>query len=665
MGEELFDWHANFARGPQQYPPGKWSTWVINAGRGYGKTRTGAENVRSWATALPDQRIAIVARTSSDVRDVMIEGESGILNISPPWERPEYEPSKRRLTWSNGSIATTFTADEPDLLRGPQFHKAWADELASWRFLQEAWDNLQLALRLGDDPRCVVTTTPKPIKLLRKLLKDPTTVVTGGSTYENKANLAASFFDNVTRLYEGTTTGRQELFAELLDEAEGALWKRKDIDSCRVSEHPDLDRLVVAIDVAVTSNEQSDETGIVVAGRARVNDRHHFYILADGSGRYTPLQWARKAISLHDHYDGDRIVGEVNNGGDLIETTLRTIDEDIPYKSVHASRGKAARAEPVAALYEQNRVHHCGLFEEMEDQMCLVTGTLVETSRGQIPIEGVRNSDQVMTRNGWAPVAWAGQTGMASSLVTVYSGDRSITATPDHPIWTENRGFVPAKSVSATDLLRVRPNQANTALRLLGAVVGTTGWFAATIGMRKALCCIARSGKRTLVRLRAVSRSITETIIRATTGSKILCHSLVRNIPTSILEQIRELQSSSSITERLSSVIGRRSQSESLLASIAGRPTGRTQRAHSSVLENVEGRRVYNLSVEPGHLPEFYANGILVHNCNWEPASNMRSPDRLDALVWAISELMEAHDDKVTSLGPGADKDRDSPWTGL
>lgn len=369
MGEGLFDWHANWARGPQQYPPGDWSTWVIKAGRGFGKTRTGAENVCAWASAKRDQRIAVIARTSSDVRDVMVEGESGILSISPPWNEPKYEPSKRRLTWPNGSIATTFTADEPDLLRGPQFHKAWADELASWRFLQESWDNLQMALRLGDDPRVIVTTTPKPLRMLRKLLKDPTTVVTGGSTYDNRDNLAPAFFANVTRLYEGTTTGRQELFAELLDEAEGALWKRKDIDGCRVSEHPDLDRLVVAIDVAVTSNEQSDETGIVVAGRARVGDRFHYYVLADASGRYSPLGWARKAISVYDHYQADRIVGEVNNGGDLIETTLRTVEPEIPYTSVYASRGKAARAEPIAALYEQNRVHHVGAFDELEDQL--------------------------------------------------------------------------------------------------------------------------------------------------------------------------------------------------------------------------------------------------------------------------------------------------------
>ncbi len=386
---QLFDWESNFARESQRYPDGLWSTWVINAGRGYGKTRTGSENVRRWAEDEPGVRIAMVARTSSDVRDTMVEGESGIMAICPPWNRPHYEPSKRRLTWPNGSMATTYTAVEPDLLRGPQFHKAWADEVASWQFLTETWTNLQLTLRLGNDPRLIVTTTPKPLKWLRDLIDDPTTITTGGSTYENKANLAAAFFDNVTRLYEGTTVGRQELFAEILDEAEGALWMRSDIDASRTSEHPDLDRLVVAIDPAVSANEQSDETGIVAVGRAMVgaNGRqpaYHFYVLADVSGRYAPLGWAERAIHAFEDFQGDRIVGEVNNGGDMVETTLRVLSPDVPYKAVHASRGKQARAEPIAALYQQGRVHHVGMFDALEDQQC-----------NWVPNTGARSPDRI------------------------------------------------------------------------------------------------------------------------------------------------------------------------------------------------------------------------------------------------------------------------------
>ncbi len=373
--DQLYDWEGEWARPEQRAPAGEWSTWVVKAGRGYGKTRTGAENVRHWAETLPGVRIAMVARTASDVRDTMVEGESGIMAVCPPWNRPHYEPSKRRLTWPNGSMATTYSADEPDLLRGPQFHKAWADEVASWRFLIDTWTNLQMTLRLGDDPRLIVTTTPRPLKWLRNLLADKTTVVTGGSTYDNRANLAAAFFDNVTRLYEGTSVGRQELYAELLDEAEGALWQRSDIDDNRVVETPDLDRIVVAIDPAVSSNEQSDETGIVAVGRASVRGKGsrtsaHFYVLDDVSLRASPLVWAGKAIWLYDEQEADRIIGEVNNGGEMIESTIRTLRDDISYKAVHASRGKAARAEPIAALYEQGRAHHVGMFDDLEDQLC-------------------------------------------------------------------------------------------------------------------------------------------------------------------------------------------------------------------------------------------------------------------------------------------------------
>ena len=232
-----------------------------------------------------------------------------------------------------------------------------------------------IGLRLGINPQAIITTTPKPLKLLRAILAEPSTVTTGGSTYENRANLAPSFFTNVKRQYEGTTIGRQELFAELLDEAEGALWNRKDIDQARREEAPALDRLVVAIDPAVSSQEQSDETGIVAVGsalleRAKGRPLQHFFVLADHSGRFTPLDWCRRAIAALENLRGDRIVAEVNNGGEMVETTLRTISEDVPYKAVHASRGKQARAEPIASLYEQGRVHHLGVFDELEDQLC-------------------------------------------------------------------------------------------------------------------------------------------------------------------------------------------------------------------------------------------------------------------------------------------------------
>ena len=376
LADDLFDWEKNLARPSQQRPDGDWSVWAINAGRGFGKTRTGAENVKRWAEETPKARIALVARTHSDLRDILIEGESGLLSrkVSPPWFTPLYEPSKRRLTWPNGSIASTFTGEEPDDLRGPEFNYAWCDELATWKYLGETWDNLTLAMRRGELPRTIVTTTPRPLKFLRKLYAEPDTIVTGGSTYENRANLPDWFIARIERLYGGTSRGRQELFAEILDEAEGALWARALIDRFRVEpgDCPDLSRVVVAIDPAVTSTEQSDETGIIAVGSAPTNGRTHYYVLRDVSDRYSPSEWATQAISVYEQEQGDRIIGEVNNGGEMIEATLRAVETSmpIPYKAVHASRGKYARAEPIAALYEQGLVHHVGDFPDLEDQLC-------------------------------------------------------------------------------------------------------------------------------------------------------------------------------------------------------------------------------------------------------------------------------------------------------
>jgi len=363
-----FDWET-WAR-PEQLPPGdgEWSTFLFLAGRGAGKTRSAAEWARRMAREHPACRIAIVARTAADVRDVCIEGESGLLAVHPPAEAPLYEPSKRRITWRNGSQATAYSADEPDLLRGPQHHFAWADELATWERMQEAWDNLALGLRLGTHPRCFVSTTPRPLPLIRDLLKRSTTIVRRGSTFSNAANLAPSALAEFRARYEGTRLGRQELYAEMLDDVPGALWNREMLDSARVKAAPELRRVVVAIDPAVTSGEDSDETGIVVAGRAADG---HMYVLADRSCRLSPDGWARRAVSAFDDHRADRVVAEVNNGGDLVEATLRTVRAGISYRKVHASRGKRVRAEPIGALYEQGKVHHVGAFSDLEDQMCM------------------------------------------------------------------------------------------------------------------------------------------------------------------------------------------------------------------------------------------------------------------------------------------------------
>jgi phage terminase large subunit-like protein len=361
----IYDWP--FWARPNQLPPeGDWRVWLVLAGRGFGKTRTGAEHIRARATARTASRFALVAPTAGDARDVMVEGESGILAVSPPWERPRYEPSKRRLTWPNGAVATLFSADEPERLRGPQHDLAWCDELASWRY-PEAWDMLMLGLRLGADPRVVVTTTPRPTKLIRGLTADPTVVVTRGTTYDNRANLAPAFLGQIVRKYQGTHLGRQELLAELLENVPGALWNRGMIEATRASNAPELIRVVVAIDPATSSTEGSDETGIIVAGKDQAG---RGWVLADASGRFRPTEWAKTAILAYRAHCADRVVAEVNNGGDMVETTLRMIDPNVPFAAVHASRGKITRAEPVAALYEQGRVHHVGVFPHLEDQMC-------------------------------------------------------------------------------------------------------------------------------------------------------------------------------------------------------------------------------------------------------------------------------------------------------
>lgn len=371
-------WHAK-AR-PNQLPPADpWTIWLVLAGRGWGKTATGAHWVVDRVTTGRAQRVALVAPTAADARDIMVEGLSGVLASSPSWCRPEYEPSKRRLTWPNGATATTFSADEPERLRGPQFAAAWCGELAVFRRPQ-AWDMLMFGLRLGNNPQCVVTTTPRATKLIRELLGREDCVVTRGSSYENRANLAPEFFVQIVRKYEGTRLGRQELFAELLDDVPGALWTRDRLEELRREIAPPFRRIVVAIDPSGT--EEGDESGIVAVGQAE-DDRA--YVLADASGQLAPPDWARRAIGLYRDLRADRVVAEVNYGGQMVESVLRMVDPGVAFTSVTASRGKVARAEPVAALYEQGRVHHLGCFPELEDQMCSFTTAFDRKTAGFSP----------------------------------------------------------------------------------------------------------------------------------------------------------------------------------------------------------------------------------------------------------------------------------------
>ena len=354
-----------YKRQSQSTPAGDWRVWLILAGRGWGKTRTGAEFIREQVDAGKAEHIALVGPTAADCRDTMIEGQSGLLGVYPTSQRPRYEPSKRRVTFHNGAVATAFSADEPDRLRGPNHDLAWADELAAWRYT-EAWDMLQLGLRIGKRPRTIVTTTPKPIPLVKRLVStdDGSVHITKGSTFDNAVNLAGAFLEEITSRYEGTRLGQQELHAELLDDTEGALWNRDQLEEHRVTAHPPLKRIVVGVDPSATST--GDETGIIVAG---LGEDGHGYVLDDVSLRGSPNDWGRAAVSAFHKFSADRIVAESNQGGEMVSFTLKTVDDSVPIKLVHASRGKQTRAEPISALYEQGKVSHVGFHAALEDQM--------------------------------------------------------------------------------------------------------------------------------------------------------------------------------------------------------------------------------------------------------------------------------------------------------
>jgi phage terminase large subunit-like protein len=365
------------ARPEQLAPDGEWLTWAYLAGRGAGKTRSAAEWIIERALEHPGCRIALVGRTPADVRDVMIEGESGILTCSGA-DRPIYESTKRRLTWPNGSQAAAYSAEVPSQLRGPQHHFAWADEPASWTdapkgdTIDTAWNNLMLGLRLGQSPRCVFTTTPKPNLLVRTILARKSTVTTKGSTYDNLANLAPAFREQVLATYEGTRIGRQELLGELLDDVEGALWTLASIDQHRAdaSEVPDMARVVVAVDPSGGAGVNNDEQGIVAAG---LGVDGLIYILADRSCKLSPQGWASRAIAAYREFGADKVVAEKNFGGEMVQSTIARVDPNVPIKMVSASRGKVQRAEPIAALYEQGRVRHVGPMPQLEDQLTMWT----------------------------------------------------------------------------------------------------------------------------------------------------------------------------------------------------------------------------------------------------------------------------------------------------
>jgi phage terminase large subunit-like protein len=378
VSELKYNWKY-WAR-PEQIAPTdeNWDIWVLMAGRGFGKTRTGAEYIKEVMMATPNLRVGIIGQTIAAVRDICVEGESGLLAVLPQEVIKKYNRSLGQLTLKNGSMAFGFSGTDPEKLRGFQSHYLWMDELAAWQYEQSTFDMALMGLRLGQHPRIVITTTPKPsplvVDLVNRSKSEPDKVrITTGSTFANAANLPPSMLDNLKARYEGTTLGRQELYAELILDDPAALWNRSLIDETRVKEFSikakDMAEIVVAIDPSMSAlGERDSETGIIVAGRSI---DHHCYIFQDATlTRPSPDTWARKAIDRYNYYAANKIVAEVNQGYDLVEHTLHTVDPKVPIKKVYATRGgKFLRAEPIAALYEQGRVHHVGIFPELEDQM--------------------------------------------------------------------------------------------------------------------------------------------------------------------------------------------------------------------------------------------------------------------------------------------------------
>ena len=367
----LTDWYDKARKNQIVIDEDDYNIQLFLAGRGWGKTLTGAYDLIQYCLINPNSICGVIAPTYGDLKRVCFAGESGLLGILDKelFDESGYNKSDNEITFYNGSKITGFPAIEPDRLRGVQFHRIWCDELASWRY-RETFDNLMMALRLGQSPKCIITTTPRPTELIKELAVRSDTKIIRGSTFDNVANLAPSAIKMLKERYQNTRLGRQELYAEILEDVEGALFNGANIEQNRVELTPTLTRIVVAVDPAVTSNASSDETGIIVAGRSEDNQ---YYILEDFSGIFSPDMWIKKAIECYYKFDADRIVCEVNNGGDLIEKLLRVQDVNVPYTSVRATRGKMLRAEPISSLYEQNKVHHVGYFKELEDQMASYT----------------------------------------------------------------------------------------------------------------------------------------------------------------------------------------------------------------------------------------------------------------------------------------------------
>lgn len=676
----------DIARPDQLAPPGDWFTWLILAGRGWGKTRTAAEWALDRARRYPGARIALVGKTFADVRDTIIEGESGIISLIRREEFRDgtedrgYNRSLSEIFLENGSRFKSFSAEKPWRLRGPQHHFAIADEAAFWQDASKGivadttWSNLVITLRLPKQPdwdedyrpQVVVATTPRPVPLLKVsdpdanrtgLMQRETTIITRGRTVDNLENLSKTYQANVIAPLLGTRLGRQELDAELLEDNPGAMWRREWIDETRIDPNavPDLIRVVVGVDPAVTDGETSAQTGIIVAGADR---RGQGYILADFTMRGTPRESMQRVVRAYKEFNADRVIGEVNNGGDYIGMLLHTVDQDVPFQKVTATRAKQIRAEPVSSLYEQRRIHHAGSFPYLEDSQCVAQGTLVTTRRGNIPVEQVSVADYVFTRDGWKQVLWSGFTGI-KQVVRIQTDAGSLICTPNHPIFTEKSGFIRADNLSSGDrIIRCQWNQSGRSLFTGGK--NTTGVAVKTLPENTTgnpdheaeLRSIVTSGKMLMglfprdssFTISTTTQQITKSVISKLSASQIIRSIIKRPGQPECMPSAAKIRVSSILSG------GNAGNHEQSSASSAMSYSIRLESGLPSVLVNVQSatvlsvpesmgqRCVYNLTVD--HQPEFFANGLLTHNCQWTPLDK-ESPDRLDACVWAIWALRD------------------------
>lgn len=468
-----YDWSLNGR--PDQLIPlnleNNWNIFALNCGRGTGKTRTAAEWVRHMAQVHPGCRIALVGATTSDIHKTMLSGDSGILTITPEWEGVRHIPTYQRLEWKNGTVAEAFSAEKPDRLRGPQYHYAWLDEITSWKNAEDTFNMLSFGLRLGNDNRILISTTPKNQEFYKRLLGMDNTWTLVASTFDNKANLSEKFIKDMVSRYEGTRLGSQELEADVLDDVEGALWKQSWIDKNRVL-LKDIDKLpeflyvVMAIDPAMTAKKNSDETGICVAAYG-VDDK--YYILHADSYKESAHEWAKIALRLYNDYWVQSIVVETNQGGDLVLENLRRLRPDIAVSGIHAKKGKILRAEPVAHEYERGRIKHVGVHARAEAQMtefnpilnssgkddiCLIGETVITTSDGLAFIKNINQNHMVLTRNGYKKVLQSSITGLDRLVYSVLVSDGTIlVGTENHPLFIQNKGFTKIKDIADGDLI--------------------------------------------------------------------------------------------------------------------------------------------------------------------------------------------------------------------